>query len=96
MSRSYWDGEALSEIPPYIHVASKQGAVDASRSEVVSVDAPHGRYVFCLITKDQQDTTWGNDNEGYNLLRNVSHLLWHYFEPDDRWVSSPRSMELYH
>lgn len=96
MSRSYWDGEALSEIPPYIHAASKQGAVDESRSEVVLVNAPSGPYVFCVITKNQQDTTWGNDNEGYVLLRNISKMLWNYFEPEDTWKSYPESLELYH
>jgi beta-lactamase class A len=96
MSRSYWDGEALSEIPPYVHAASKQGAVDESRSEVVLVNAPHGDYVFCVITKSQQDTSWTNDNEGYVLLRNVSRTLWHYFEPKDKWNSYKESLELYH
>lgn len=95
MARIYWDGEALSEVPPYIHTASKQGAVNQSRSEVVLVNAPHGDYVFCVITKNQQDESWVNENEGYVLLRNVSRTLWKYFEPKDRWNSLPES-EKYH
>lgn len=31
-ARIYWDGEALSRIPPYVQAASKQGALDRSRS----------------------------------------------------------------
>jgi len=76
LSRSYWDGEALSAIPPGVAVASKQGAVDASRSEVVLVHAPRGEYVFCVITKDQRDRSWGADNAGFVLLREVSKRLW--------------------
>ena len=91
MARIYWDGEALSEIPPYIHAASKQGAVNQSRSEVVLVNAPHGDYVFCVITKNQLDESWVNENEGYVLLRNVSRTLWKYFEPKDRWNSAQES-----
>jgi beta-lactamase class A len=83
--RIYWDGEALSQIPPYIQAASKQGAVDQSRSEVVLVNAPHGDYVFCVATKNQKDTSWENDNEGYVLIRNLSSLLWNYFEPGSKW-----------
>ena len=83
--RIYWDAHALSQIPPYIQVASKQGAVDRSKSEVVLVNAPHGDYVFCLITKNQQDERWERDNEGYVLLRNVSKTLWEYFEPQSKW-----------
>jgi beta-lactamase class A len=81
----YWDSESLSQIPPYVQVASKQGAVDESRSEVVLVNAPHGDYVFCVITKNQKDTSWTRENEGFVLLRKVSRLLWEYFEPNDKW-----------
>jgi beta-lactamase class A len=85
LGRIYWDGEALSQIPPYIHTASKSGAVNRSKSEVVMVNAPHGDYVFCVITKNQQDETWQRNNEGYVLVRNISRLLWNYFEPGSRW-----------
>ena len=85
LCRIYWDGEALSQVPPFIHTASKQGAVDESKSEVVLVHAPSGDYVFCVITKNQKDTTWKYENEGYVLLRNVSKLLWKYFEPKSKW-----------
>ena len=85
LGRIYWDGESLSQIPPYVHTASKSGAVDQSKSEVVLVNAPHGDYVFCVITKNQKDTRWKRDNEGYVLIRNVSKLLWNYFEPDSKW-----------
>jgi beta-lactamase class A len=95
LARIYWDGEALSEIPPYVHTASKQGAVNQSRSEVVLVNAPSGDYVFCVITKNQQDESWGNDNEGYLLLRNVSKTLWKYFEPKSQWNSLEESTK-YH
>jgi beta-lactamase class A len=89
MTRSFWTGEALSQVPPTIQAASKQGAVDRSRSEVVLVNAPSGDYVFCVITKNQQDESWQPDNEGYVLLRRVSALLWRYFEPHHPW--SPAS-----
>lgn len=85
LTRIYWDGEALSQIPPYVQVASKQGAVNKSRSEVVLVNAHHGDYVFCVITKNQQDESWTSDNEGYVLLRDISALLWKYYEPDSDW-----------
>lgn len=94
LSRIYWDGEALAMIPPDVHTLSKQGAVDRSRSEVVLVDAPHGSYVFAVITKDQADTSWGHDNEGFVLLREVSALLWRHFEPA-RPYAPPAGAERY-
>jgi beta-lactamase class A len=89
LSRIYWDAEALSMIPPWVHTASKQGAVNRSRSEVVLVSAPGGDYVFCVITKDQQDESWGRDNEGYVLLRQVSALLWRHFAPEVPYTPDP-------
>ena len=89
MIRIYWDAEALSQIPPYIQAASKQGAVDRSRSEVVLVNAPHGDYVFCIITKNQKDTSWTPDNEGYRTIRALSEMLWNYFEPKSGWKPAP-------
>ncbi len=86
LTRSYWNGEALSQLPPWVQAASKQGAVDRSRSEVVLVNAPAGDYVFCVITKNQEDESWVASNEGYVLLRKVSALLWTYFEPNTPWT----------
>jgi beta-lactamase class A len=81
LTRIFWNGEALSAIPPWVQAASKQGAVDKSRSEVVLVNAPSGDYVFCIITRNQLDERYSSDNEGWVLHRAVSALLWRHFEP---------------
>ncbi len=94
LGRIYWDAEALAMIPPDVHTLSKQGAVDRSRSEVVLVDAPHGAYLFAVITNQQRDTSWGRDNEGFVLLREVSALLWRHFEPTRPYVP-PAGMQRY-
>jgi beta-lactamase class A len=85
LTRIYWNGEALSQLPPWVQAASKQGAVDQSKSEVVLVNAPSGDYVFSVITKEQEDQRWVDDNEGYELIRKVSALLWKTFEPKHPW-----------
>lgn len=83
--RIYYDGHALAEIPPYVQVASKSGAVDEARSEVLLVNAPHGDYVFCIATKNQKDISWEQNNEGWVLIKSLSKLLWNYFEPGSKW-----------
>lgn len=83
--RIYWDDKALSQIPPYTQAASKQGALDESKSETVMVNAPHGDYVFSIITNNNKDQRWVPDNEAYRLIQRVSALLWHYYEPKSDW-----------
>jgi beta-lactamase class A len=85
MSRNYWDDKALSQIPPYIHSISKHGSLNESKSETVLVNAPHGDYVFSIITNKNKDQRWLPDNEADVLIRKVSALLWHYFEPGNKW-----------
>lgn len=85
LGRQFWDGEGLSQIPEYIKTGTKNGAVNRSRSETVLVHAPHGEYVYSIITKNQKDESWTRKNEGYELLRKVSALLWNYYEPKSNW-----------
>lgn len=79
LGRNYWDEQAIAEIPPHIFVASKNGAVDASRSETLLVMAPSSPYIFSVITKNQQDTSWNDGNEGWILAKKLSALLWKYY-----------------
>jgi len=88
LGRQYWDEEALSQIPPGVFVADKNGAVDASRSEVMFVNGPHP-YTWAIFTKNNQDTSWGYNNEAWVLTRKVSALLWNYYNPGGDWKSDP-------
>ncbi len=94
MVRIYYDSHAVSQIPPYVQVAAKSGAVDESRSEVLLVNAPHGDYVFCIATNKQKDISWEESNEGWVLIKSLSKLLWNYFEPGSNWQPAP-GMEAY-
>lgn len=88
MGRNYWDmDEAISQIPPYVEVFSKNGCVNAVRSEVLLVNAPNNPYIFCIFTKNNKDTKWTHENEAWTLTRKISALLWDYFEPKDKWVA---------
>jgi beta-lactamase class A len=89
LSRSAWTGEALSAIPPSVHVLSKQGAVSAARSEVLLVDGPSGSWVLCVMTRDQEDRSWRHGNEGFQLLRDVASAVWRRFEPGHPWSPAP-------
>ncbi len=79
LGRNYWDEQALSQIPPYIFVASKNGAVDESRSETLLVMAPGNPYIFSICTKNNKDKSWDDSNEAWQLTKKLSKMLWDYF-----------------
>ena len=95
LNRNYWDGEAVSQVPPYATVFSKSGALDAYRSEVVLVRGVRSSYVFCVITSNNADTSWKYDNEAWRLIRSVSSLLWNFYEPKHQWVLPAGSEKFY-
>jgi beta-lactamase class A len=62
--------------------------VDASRSEVLLVNAPHNPYIFCIFTKNNKDNSWKHTNEAWTMARKISAILWKYFEPKNKWIST--------
>ena len=81
LGRNYWDeDEAISQIPPTVEVFSKNGCVNASRSEVLLINAPHNHYIFCIFTKNNKDISWVHENEAWVMARKVSKMLWEHFE----------------
>lgn len=85
LNRNYFDMVSISQIPPYATVFTKYGAVNQTRNEVLLVKGDKAAYVFCILSKNNKDESWGNDNEAWVLTRKLSALLWNYFEPKDRW-----------
>lgn len=81
LGRNFWDDVSLAQIPPTEKVWSKNGAVDASRSEVLLVTGKKSQYVYCIATKKNKDTSWEDSNEAWVLSRKVAKILWNHFEP---------------
>ena len=94
LSNSFYTDYALSQIPPFIQTAAKQGMVNQSRSELVMVNAPTGDYVFYIATKNNEDTSWGFNNEAWQLQREISAYLWKYFNPTSNWRPAANFSEL--
>ncbi len=79
LGRNYWDEEAISQVPSDVFIASKSGAVDGTRNEVLFINGKHCRYVFCICTKNNLDKSWESKNEAWELTRKLSKLLWEYY-----------------
>jgi len=87
MSRQYWDEEAISQIPPGVFIADKNGAVDASRSEIMYVNSNKNPYILSVFTKNNKDIGWAKSNEAWVLTRKLSALLWKYYNPKSKWTA---------
>ncbi|HUH26922.1 serine hydrolase [Gelidibacter sp.] len=94
MSNSFYTDYSLSQIPPYVQTAAKQGMVNKSRSELVMVNAPSGDYVFYIATKNNVDESWEFDNKAWQLQRTISAYLWRYFEPESDWKPATGFVDL--
>lgn len=81
MSHQYFDGVMPEAIPPGVFIASKSGAISSSRSEVIYVNSPSGPYVVSVYTKNNADKQWTNNNEAEIALRNISEIIWNYYNP---------------
>jgi beta-lactamase class A len=88
LGRQYWDEVANSQIPANTFVASKSGAVDESRNEVLYVNALHP-YIFSIFTKNNTDQSWDYNNEAWVITRKLSALLFAYYNPGIRYDAEP-------
>lgn len=83
LSRQYWDEVAISQIPAGTFIADKNGALDENRNEVVYVNGKNCSYIFSIFTKNNKDTSWAYNNEAWVLTRQLSALLWKYYNPKE-------------
>lgn len=89
LNRNYFDISAVSQLPPNAIVYTKYGAVNQTRNETLLVKGNKAEYVFCIMSKNNQDSSWQNDNEAWMLTRKISQLLWNYYEPKSKWTPAP-------
>lgn len=89
LSRQYWDEGAISQIPSGVFIADKNGALDANRNEVVYVNGKQTPYIFSIFTKNNKDTSWQYNNEALVLIRQLSALLWRYYNPKEGVSGEP-------
>ncbi|MEB2775158.1 serine hydrolase [Algoriphagus sp. D3-2-R+10] len=94
LSNTFYTDYALTGIPAGVNVASKQGMVNASRSEVFLVNSPQGDYVCAIFTDNNEDQSWEYDNEAWVITRKISKLIWNYFNPKHPY-QQPEGLEKY-
>lgn len=89
LKNQFYNGRSLSQFPPEFATISKTGSVDDARGEVVLVNAPGGDIVFCILTKNNKDQSWTDNNEAEVLTRKIAGLIWNYYEHRHPFVAYP-------
>jgi beta-lactamase class A len=77
-----------TSIPRYISgdgvwVANKTGSGTLNRLDAAIIHTPKCDYVLCVFTKNNQDTSWGYDNEAHTAMADISKLIFDYFMASD-------------
>ena len=81
LTNNAWEDVGAAPIPATVQVASKYGAVNAFRGEVLLVNAPTGDYVLSVLVKNLQDQSWKPDNAAWTLTREISRTVYRHFVP---------------
>lgn len=90
LKNQFYNERSLSQIPSTISTISKTGSVNQARGEVVLVNAPHGDIVFCVLTKNNKDESWGENNEAEELTRKIANTIWNHYEPKLHFKAYPK------
>lgn len=86
MGHQYFDSDIPAEVPPWVWVGSKSGALNESRSDNAIVSSPGGTYVLSVYTKENKDRSWGATSEAEKNIRAVSKAIYKYVNPSSTWT----------
>ena len=62
-------------LPPGTRVAHKTGAVTRSRTAAGIIFAPAANIVLCVLTDENADVSWDDDNAGHRLCADIAKAL---------------------
>ena len=66
-------------VPPGTKVAHKTGAVNESRTSAGIIETPGGPVALCVLTSENEDTRWTEDNAAELLIAEVAREVYNHF-----------------
>lgn len=81
------------ELPAGTKVAHKTGSVSRVRTDAGIIFSPSGPIAICVLTAENQDRRWSEDNAGHRLCGTVAKIAYDHFLPK-RSIASANSKEL--
>jgi serine-type D-Ala-D-Ala carboxypeptidase (penicillin-binding protein 5/6) len=70
-------------LPAGTRVAHKSGSVSQSRTDAGFIDSPAGPIAYCILTNENKDQRWTDDNEGDVFCAEVGATAYEYFNSKD-------------
>lgn len=83
-------------LPPGTKFAHKTGAVSAVRTNAGIIDSPSGPIVLCVLTANNEDRSWSNDNEAQILCGKIARIAYDHFNREQKPTEpgKPRPMSI--
>ena len=66
-------------LPAGTRVAHKTGSVNASRTDAGIMETPSGPIAFCILTTNNKDQRWTDDNEGDLFCAEIGSAIYQFF-----------------
>lgn len=71
-------------LPEGAKVAFKTGSTEAVRTAAGILETPKGPVAVCVLTSENADRRWSEDNEGDLLCARIAREVWDYFTPAEK------------
>ncbi|MFO0942755.1 MAG: serine hydrolase [Pirellulales bacterium] len=68
-------------LPAGTKMAHKTGAVSATRTDAGLIYSPSGTIAICVLTNENKDQTWTDDNAAQLLCANIGKTVYEHFNP---------------
>lgn len=72
----------VSQLPSGTKVAHKSGAVNESRCNAGIVYGPKGPFAICVLTTENKDRSWKDDNAAHMLIGEIARIAFDHFNPE--------------
>ncbi|MBI1345376.1 hypothetical protein GC163_03725 [bacterium] len=71
-----------SLLPEGTRIAMKTGSTSAVRTVAGLIDSPGGTIAICVLTAENRDRRWTEENAGQRLSAEIARIAWKVFNPE--------------
>lgn len=82
------------DLPADTKVANKTGEVSAARTDAALIKSPSGPIAICVLTNQNADQQWGDNNTAHLLCANIGKTVYDFFNRRMATDDSPRPLAI--